>query len=613
SHSDRRDDRQPRLLCRQTPLRDIIVRMIGKLSKRVLLTGAGWSRNWGGQLANEVWSSLVGHPRIRANAGLRDLLLDETAFEVALGKTHVAPFTAADRAEIEQAILDTFVAMDREIARRDPDRWINIYKVQELLFRFFGPRNEGNSSGYLFTLNQDLFFERHLCNEHVAGAPGEIRPRALSHPRLEPSARDRGGGTRGMTPRARGLRLLPAICDVPNPACPTGDPIMALSHIKLDDVAETHLKALIDNGARESLYIDYKRETYGGKDVDKKEFLADICSFANAAGGDIVIGMAENAGVPSEITPFTDDADRERLGLEQMARDGIEPRIIGLRIHVVTVEGGVIFVIRVPKSWNPPHRVTYKGSSRFHARTSGGKYEPSIEELRNLFLAAPHLQERIRAFRMERIARIAAGEMPVALYKGAPGRAVLHIAPYSAFGGADPYLIQKLEKNWQFFPPFARENATFHEVNFEGFVTLRNYAEDPSEHASYCQVFRHGALEAVNYINPDDVYSQSAFYRYFKPRILQSVFYLTNALARCDVAPPYVVMFSLLNTPRSNSRAPTALRSAYQDQYHFIEAYLETTPESTEAAAQSLIPLFDHIASLSGAISSGIEPKPTSP
>ncbi len=392
---------------------------------------------------------------------------------------------------------------------------------------------------------------------------------------------------------------------------------MALLHLPLDAIIEQYLRDLIQTGARESLYIDYKRETYGGNDAARREFLADICSFANAGGGDIVIGMAEGEGVKKgvaiDIVPFKGSADDELRRLEQMARDGIEPRIIGLAVRIVPVSGGVVLVVRIPKSYNPPHRVAFQGSKRFYARSSGGRYEPNVEELRNLFLAAPHLHERIRAFRMERIARIAAGETPVALYKGSPGRAVLHIVPYSAFGGSDPYLIRKLEKNWQFFPPFARENATFHEVNFEGFVTLRNYAEDPSEHASYCQVFRHGALEAVNYINPDDVYSQSAFYHYFMPRILDSVFRLTNALARCDIAPPYVVMFSLLNTPRSNSRAPTALRSAHQDQYHFIEAYLETTPESTEAAAQPLIPLFDHIASLSGAISSGIEPKPTSP
>ena len=72
--------------------------------------------------------------------------------------------------------------MDREIARPDHDPWINIYKVQELLFRFFGQRNRGNDSGYLFTLNQDLFFERHLYNEHVAGAPGGVLPGLVPSP-----------------------------------------------------------------------------------------------------------------------------------------------------------------------------------------------------------------------------------------------------------------------------------------------------------------------------------------------------------------------------------------------------------------------------------------------
>ena len=383
---------------------------------------------------------------------------------------------------------------------------------------------------------------------------------------------------------------------------------MALLHLPLDKITEQNLRELIETGARESLYIDYKRETYARDDAARKEFLADICSFANAAGGDIVIGMAENAGVPSEITPFTDDADQERLRLEQMARDGIEPRIIGLAVHVVPVSGGGVFVIRVPKSYNPPPRVKFKGRNRFYARSSGGKYEPGIDELRNLFLAAPHLAERIREFRMERIARIAAGETPVALYRDSPGRAVLHVVPYSAFGGADPYLIRKLEKNWQLFPPFARERPTDHAVNFDGFVTLSNGDEYAPEHASYCQIFRNGALETVNYISSDGAYSGNAL-NSFKARILTSVVALTKALAHCDVAPPYVVMFSLLNMPRATSHGPAALRTAYQDQYHFIEARLDTVPESTEAAAQDLIPLLDHIASLLGAISSGIAPK----
>ena len=160
----------------------MIAAMIQKFSKRVLLTGAGWSRNWGAQVASEIWSSLLGHPRIHANAAVRALLLNDPAFEIALAQTHASPFKQSDREDIEQAISDTFVAMDREIARPDHDPWINIYKVQELLFRFFGRRNDGNSAGYLFTLNQDLFFERHLYNEHVVGAPGGALPGLIPQP-----------------------------------------------------------------------------------------------------------------------------------------------------------------------------------------------------------------------------------------------------------------------------------------------------------------------------------------------------------------------------------------------------------------------------------------------
>ena len=58
---------------------------------------------------------------------------------------------------------------------------------------------------------------------------------------------------------------------------------MALLHLPLDKITEQHLRELIETGARESLYIDYKRETYGGNEAARKEFLADICSFANAA------------------------------------------------------------------------------------------------------------------------------------------------------------------------------------------------------------------------------------------------------------------------------------------------------------------------------------------
>jgi len=150
--------------------------MIPSFSKYTLLTGAGWSHNWGGRLASEVWQSVIGHTVMKKNEPLRKMLLDEPSFEAALAKTYAAPFAEEDRQELEEAILDTFISMDREIGLSDHDPWINIYKVQELLFRFWGQRADHNNASYLFTLNQDLFFERHLYNEHVAGAPGGVLP-----------------------------------------------------------------------------------------------------------------------------------------------------------------------------------------------------------------------------------------------------------------------------------------------------------------------------------------------------------------------------------------------------------------------------------------------------
>jgi SIR2-like domain len=148
----------------------------GNFSKFTLLTGAGWSRNWGGRLASEVWQTLMDDPAVQANARLRALLLAENSFETALAMTRAEPFDAADRQQFENALLEAFISMDREMARADHDPWINIYGVQRLLFRFAGQRSEGVDTGYLFTLNQDLFPERYLFNEHVSAAPPPALP-----------------------------------------------------------------------------------------------------------------------------------------------------------------------------------------------------------------------------------------------------------------------------------------------------------------------------------------------------------------------------------------------------------------------------------------------------
>ena len=44
---------------------------------------------------------------------------------------------------------------------------------------------------------------------------------------------------------------------------------------------------------------------YGGNDAAKKELLKDVSSFANTEGGDLLIGIDEDAGVPTNIVGLT--------------------------------------------------------------------------------------------------------------------------------------------------------------------------------------------------------------------------------------------------------------------------------------------------------------------
>jgi hypothetical protein len=71
---------------------------------------------------------------------------------------------------------------------------------------------------------------------------------------------------------------------------------MALIHAPLSRIGALDLNRLVQARASEARDIEYKRETYGGTAADHAEWLADVSSFANTAGGDLVIGMEAEAG-----------------------------------------------------------------------------------------------------------------------------------------------------------------------------------------------------------------------------------------------------------------------------------------------------------------------------
>jgi len=128
---------------------------------------------------------------------------------------------------------------------------------------------------------------------------------------------------------------------------------MALLHIPFADIAQKQLQGLIDAKVSEARDIEYKRDLYGNADADHAEWLADVSSFANTAGGDLIFGIEASKGIPSRFAPIAGDIDQEILRLEQIARANLQPRLLGLQCRsIALVGGGHALMVRVPRSYN---------------------------------------------------------------------------------------------------------------------------------------------------------------------------------------------------------------------------------------------------------------------
>jgi hypothetical protein len=258
---------------------------------------------------------------------------------------------------------------------------------------------------------------------------------------------------------------------------------------------EDTLLALVAASAREDKTLDFKRDTYGGNDEARAEFLADVSALANTAGGDLVIGMDEADGAASSLVGLAGDPDAEILRLQQMATASIQPRLPALDIHAVPLSSGRhAIVVRVGRSYNPTHRVVFKNRNRFYVRGPAGRYEPDVDGLRTLFKAAPAVAERVREFRAERLGVLFADSSPVRLRTDA-GKLILHVVPFNSVDGSSaPFNLSGLGDE----PGTLRFLNTMgldYRTNLDGFVAFRPITAEGS--GAHCQVFRSGAAEVV--------------------------------------------------------------------------------------------------------------------
>jgi len=313
-----------------------------------------------------------------------------------------------------------------------------------------------------------------------------------------------------------------------------------------DEIEKADIDAMIADGVAEGRTLDFKESLPGNGDGDKKEFLADVASFANASGGDLIFGVAESDGAAADAPGLAGiNNDAETLRLDSSIRNGIEPRIPGVRIRAIDgFSNGPVLLIRIPRSWASPHTVTFKGTSRFYTRNNAGKHQMDVGEIRAAFDLSGSMPVRIREFRSERLGRIVAERAPVRL--SVNPKIVVHLIPLTAFSvesGLDSETIY--EHRGSFLPISGGSDLI--RFNVDGVISISHMDRDGRGRAGYCQVFRSGIVESVDaYMIPTGRDRNLIPSSTFESEVVSSIQRYLDALKTLNVAPPVVVLVSLL-------------------------------------------------------------------
>lgn len=179
------------------------------------------------------------------------------------------------------------------------------------------------------------------------------------------------------------------------------------------DWTEGDLQEIIENDVyRENEFWDYKQtfavlecQDKESKRKKQNEFRHDICSFANAEGGYLIVGVMEEAGVPTEINGIgisnTDKFELDRRN----ELSGILPVVPKVEFSFIKLlNGNYVVVIRIYRGMYKPYLYRENEDNyRFYVRRGNRKQAMSYMEIRDDFLHSNLLSEEIKRFRKERL------------------------------------------------------------------------------------------------------------------------------------------------------------------------------------------------------------------
>lgn len=133
-------------------------------SKNILLTGAGFTKNFGGFLAEEMWAQILVHPEVQKEWKVIEFMHNEfnyekVYYEIMHGHSYLS--LPQYKTAINNAVMQIYQNLDYRIHNNHPDSHEGIFQLINL---FKGNEDE---VGLVFSLNQDLYIERLFIHKSI--------------------------------------------------------------------------------------------------------------------------------------------------------------------------------------------------------------------------------------------------------------------------------------------------------------------------------------------------------------------------------------------------------------------------------------------------------------
>lgn len=155
-------------------------------NKHILLTGAGFTKNFGTPLASEMWTEIFNHEKIQTHPKIKELMTNDFDYELIYNSVMEGPYKDDEKEAINDAMKSAYGYIDTilidkiknqprstkpinvntndfisKFSATENDCYLDINNVKNHVYR------QSKIKSFIFTLNQDLFFER-LYDNHSA-------------------------------------------------------------------------------------------------------------------------------------------------------------------------------------------------------------------------------------------------------------------------------------------------------------------------------------------------------------------------------------------------------------------------------------------------------------